>query len=338
MTAAVKLFVPEISGLLAALLTDSRASVSLPGFYRYCSRASAAGMPPQDPYSAVVADLGLAQVAGAPFPHAACCRHARGCQPTEDTWLNLSPVHYTSASSGLILRPIERGQLPQEDCDQLTELLQKVAADGKFRVEPDGQGSWHVNAEQQPDLRTVPLYEVRDRPVALHLPAGEDAVFWTRWLAECEMILHDHALNKHREKRGLPEVSGFWLWGEGQLPDAAAANCSCQLLTSDAALRGMALRHGCATADFSLPELDNNLGSSVAADFALITSHGEADDLMQWLSGLEENWMQPAMKMLARGELSSLQLIDPVAGAAWRLQRLDLKKFWRSRPVFPGQT
>ena len=338
MSAALKLVIPEISALLAALLSDPSAGESLAGFQRLCCKASGAGIQRQDPYVHVAGQLGLARTADGAYPHAAYARYAIERQPDTDFWFKLSPVHYTSASSGLILQSIDSARLWQQENAQLTGLLQTLARERKISVAAGADGSWLVSAGRRSGPETVPLYQVRDRPVAQHLPSGGDAAFWARWLAECEMSLHDHAVNRERLRRGLPEVSGFWLWGGGQLPEAMPAGDSHQLLTNDATLRGMALWHGCATADFGLPEPGTRHLSVVAADFTLSTSRSESSGLVQWLTALDDKCIQPATAMLARGELASLQLTDPVAGATWRLKRTDLKKFWRMRPVFPGQT
>lgn len=337
MSPVLKLIVPESASLLSTLLTDPRATETLPGFYRYCSKAAGSVVRTEDPYCNVARQLGLMFHSDDAFPHAAYSRYVTDRQSTAAVWLKLSPVQYTSASSGLILHQIDPNQLSQEEIDQLTDLLQTVAVESKISVETSADGAWLVNAEQHSSIETIPLYGVRDKPVALHLPAGQGATFWARWLAECEMTLHDHAFNRERENRGLPPVSGFWLWGGGPLPDATPTALPAQLLTTDLALQGMALRHGVGTAGFHLSDMDTNTTLVVAADLTLTASQRSAEDLMQWLTWLDEEWLRPALQMLARGRLSSLQLIDPAGGAAWRLNRIDLKKFWRTRPAFPNR-
>jgi hypothetical protein len=48
-------------------------------------------------------------------------------------------------------------------------------------------------------------------------PSGRDAPRLRRLTSEIDMWLFDHAVNRHRTGRGLPAITGLWLWGGGEV-------------------------------------------------------------------------------------------------------------------------
>ena len=220
MSPPVTLVIPGLSSLVSNLLIDARSRETIPGFYRFFSKASRFATEAGDPYLSVATQTGLVTGGVGQFSHAAYRQYAVSREITSDIWLNVSPVSYTSASSGLILHKISGSQLSQDEQSQITDLLQSTSITiPNVPISANGNAVWLLNAAQRPDIKTDPLYEVDRRPVALHMPTGRDVTFWAQRQAEWEMMLHAHPLNKTRVNEDLPPVSSFWLWGEGSLPD-----------------------------------------------------------------------------------------------------------------------
>ena len=58
--------------------------------------------------------------------------------------------------------------------------------------------------------------------IAASLPRGKDVAQLRRLSAEIEMWLHGAALNRERERAGLPRLSALWIWGGGKGVDVVA--------------------------------------------------------------------------------------------------------------------
>lgn len=329
----MKLFIPGISNLLSGIIGDSRATETLPGFCQLLSSASFSKTDACEPYTVVAEQVGIDPMRQSGFPHAAYSRYAAFREENSNSWLHVSPISYTSASSGLILNRIGRDQLSSSDLSQLTDLMKtELTLGGELRIEEEDRG-WRVDASDHPAIKTHALWEVAEGPVSLHMPSGGDATFWAQWLAECEMVLHSHPLNVAREREGRALISSFWLWGEGRLPPKKKpGDISSQLLSDDPALSGMAQHHDVQSAGFDPGNIEAEKETIVAADLTLIDRSLDSSGLMNWLTHTDAEWIQPAMHLIKIKNLSSMTMIDPVSGASWRLKPVDLYKFWRRKP------
>ena len=329
MKPVLTLVLPRIAGLLTHLLSDPRARQTLPGFYTFSCKARSGISEPTDPYTAVSRVLNL-PAGDAGFPHAAYAQCAASGQPVTGSWLNISPVSHTSASSGLLLRQVDSSSLSENDCIQIEQLL---SDNGRFRPERGSGAIWRIDAAGYSDFHAAPLYAVADQPIALHMPSGRDATFWAAWLSEKEMLLHDHPLNQAREREGLAPVSGFWLWGCGTLPEKMLSTDAPQLLTTDETLCGLAKHHGVSLADLNTETVDWRAARVVAADFSRLDDSHDSGAVMEWLAQLDASWMATALRLIRTRQLGEMQLLDPLAGVTQSLRPLDLKKFWRNKPL-----
>ena len=58
---------------------------------------------------------------------------------------------------------------------------------------------------------------IAGRDVYGHLPDGADGPFVRRVLTELQMVMHDHPVNRARERAGRLAANSLWLWGGGVL-------------------------------------------------------------------------------------------------------------------------
>jgi hypothetical protein len=198
---------------------------------------------------------------------------------------------------------------------------------------------WYVRLPQTPRLVTHSTMEAAGRDVQRFLPSGADALTWHRLFNEAQMLLHDHAVNAERERRGEPAVNSVWFWGGGI--KAPARGRPCDALWSDDAL---AIALG-STADISVCACPRTAAEWRAAAAVGESSHlivldrlacaAAHQDSMTWqseLMDLEASWFAPLARSLREGHLASVTLIAPGDSACWRfeVQRTDLLKFWRN--------
>lgn len=142
-------------------------------------------------------------------------------------------------------------------------------------------------------------------------PGGIDGAQLRRLMSEMEMWLFDHPINRERTARGLPSVSGLWLWGGG-IPLAAVP-----------AVHGWTAGNDPLFAAFG----DRRHFPSESSAGVLVCD--ERPDQPQW-SRVEQHWLAPAWAALranriARLELSvgahRLQVGRPRWWGAWRRAR-----------------
>ncbi len=169
-----------------------------------------------------------------------------------------------------------------------------------------------------PDLATVASAEPARFAGAMvpALPAGADAAPLRRRIAEIEMWLHDHALNRARQARGAPAVSVLWPWGaQGTRvqPEARMSQDTPAAFGRDAWLEGLWHLQGSAARPH--PQgfqeiLDSGSPRAVVvSEVACGLQRTEAGDVAGALALLDERLVSAAVGALRRGALERLTLI-----------------------------
>ncbi|HSY06158.1 MAG TPA: hypothetical protein VK803_09430 [Steroidobacteraceae bacterium] len=176
------------------------------------------------------------------------------------------------------------------------------------------------------------------------LPGGAAAAALRRRVAEIEMWLHDHAVNRERAARGALTVSALWPWGaEGQSvqPQARMPQDTPAAFGRDAWLGGLWHLQGSAVRVQPL-DLQEVLESDreravVVSEVAGESPRTESDGhgVAGALARLDERLVAAAVEALRRGELGRLTLI--VNDVSVRLTRASLWRLWRRRraPLAP---
>jgi hypothetical protein len=155
------------------------------------------------------------------------------------------------------------------------------------------------------------------------------------------MVLHAHAVNLAREKRGEPTVNSLWLWGVGRAP--AALECPWQSVAArDPLALGLARRAGArgrplpASAEAWLDLLSED-GRHLALldDLRTPRALSQDADYEACLGTLEERWFAPLLAALRAGRVGMVTVHVPDAAAgAFETIRGDLRRFWRRpRPL-----
>ena len=68
-------------------------------------------------------------------------------------------------------------------------------------------------------VQTTPPHDILDQPVRKHLPVGGPlAEDLTRMIAESEVFLADHEINRARRGNGKAPATHLWPWGQGRKP------------------------------------------------------------------------------------------------------------------------
>jgi hypothetical protein len=189
-----------------------------------------------------------------------------------------------------------------------------------------------------PDLATVASAEPARFAGAMvpALPAGADAAPLRRRIAEIEMWLHDHALNRARQARGAPAVSVLWPWGaQGTRvqPEARMSQDTPAAFGRDAWLEGLWHLHGSAARPppqgFQEILDSGSPRAVVVSEVACGLQRTEAGDVAGALALLDERLVSAAVGALRRGALERLTLI--VNDVCVHLGRAGRLRLWRRR-------
>src|ERR1700733_8491203 len=149
-----------------------------------------------------------------------------------------------------------------------------------------------------------------------------------RRIAEIEMWLHDHALNRARQARGAPPVSVLWPWGAQGAhvqPKGRMSQDTPAAFGRDAWLEG--LWHLLGSAARAQPQgfqeiLDGGTARAVVvSEVACGLQQTERGDVAGALALLDERLVSAAVGAVRRGELERLTLI--VNDVCVRLARAD---------------
>jgi len=328
----------KLTLIVPGLLARSATAIAVaPAFARFARHATGPEIDPRGAAHTTLAALGAAD--GAPV--AALAALGAGVDSGDDYVLFAEPVTLVAGRNDVVLAGRVADLAAEDTVALLAALNAHFVADGLafFAPRPD---AWFVRMGALPDLATTPLDLVLGEPIYSHLPSGADARTWQRWQSEAQMLLFAHPVNAERERRGLPPVSGLWLWGGGRRTDLVVAAAPVAFAAAGAAgdlVRGFARQLG--QTDDRLPDAFGAMLAqwTTAADRVAVMAALDDDAA---LAGFAQRWLVPAVAALESGPLTSLDLLGSGDGRAarWGAQRpTRLARFtgaWRSaRFVLP---
>ena len=209
--------------------------------------------------------------------------------------------------------------LRADEASILIDLLNRHFAGDDMTFDAPRPATWYALCGRNFSFVTSPIDAALRHPIDSFLPSGPDGNLWQRWQVEMQMLLHEHVVNREREQRGLPLVSGIWLSGNGRLTDIALPSLDAVFASGDASgdvARGLARRVGL-LANALPPAFSSMLASgNVLAAMAPVSN--DAD-----IAHFDADWLQPAVAALESGALDALQLVTDGHGAAvaWRAKR-----------------
>ena len=290
------------------LALDPAILARMPGLARIAASADAP--------LCVEAGLEAACVAAAGAPADASLAHlaatGAGFDPGTATVLFADPVTLVAGRDDILFRG-RVDDLADSDARTLVAMLNAHFESDGIVFHTPRPDAWFVTADTARTLTTTPPTAIRGA-IYPHLPRGDAAKSWRRWLSEMQMLLHEHAINAKRERTGLAPVTGVWIWGGGrqdwQDPLPGTVWIAPAGRAGDA-VRGLARRAGrtAIAPPASLAAVDGAAGVH-----AVLPPAHTADDV----AALDTAWLAPAAAALARGTLDAITLIGDAGGAAWR--------------------
>jgi hypothetical protein len=250
------------------------------------------------------------------WPLASLTRQADAGDAAGACWLRADPAHVRAGINGATLLACGDGlDLTTKETAALLQPLRPLFGDAGFPIDAPRPGHWYLRLMREAKLPrfTEPSHAL-GTDVFEHLPEGDAGRRWRSLLSEAEVVLHNHPLNAMRAREGRPAVNSLWFWGGGVLPDHVNARHA-RLQSDDEVAR--ALAHGRAAVE-PLP------GQYVHADGDLLVDLRALRDL----AALERDWLQPALRDLASGQIDGLEL-DLADGHIIGFERRQRWRVWR---------
>jgi hypothetical protein len=279
------------------------------------------------------------QLEPAVHPSAALCALTHGiAMPgitdgalTHGEWLHLELVHLAAGLNQLSLVELSGDLQPTpEERAALEPLLREhlQAHGARWHTLPSGR--WLVDLPVEAPLRTVCPEAAAASELERAMPQAAGGPALRRLMTELQMLLHEHAVNRARERCGRLAANALWPWGNGALQPQTPRSLPAAFGTHDY-LRGL-YRHYGGTVQH-LPSTASELLEALQAAVrqgcvqALVVLDAPA------LEAFEQQWLVPLVQGLRARRFARLDLI--LDGWHLGIDRRGLRRFWR-RPFPPG--
>jgi hypothetical protein len=308
----------SITGLVDRAAAQDPAPAA-PALVRLLQLARAARVEPDGRLAALASHYGLHRQRD--WPLAPLRLAAIGIDPGERYWLRATPVTLIAGRDDVHVAGSVTDLDPAEAQALLARLNAHFAGDGLAFIAPE-PNDWFVGMNHPPALSTRALATVIGQRLRPHLPTGEDAAVWLRWLQEIEMLLHEHPVNIERERAGRSPANSVWFSCGGTLPQppvAAVATCTFAAAGTMAALAAHA-----GSPARALPGHLVAAREDAGAAASIVVALEPALDV----ATLERSWAAPARDGLAGGAFESVTLLADDMGDAvvWHARRPG---FWQ---------
>lgn len=256
-------------------------------------------------------------IAPVDFSHAAVARYGECGDVGLDAWLRVDPCWLQPDMNSLRMMAWGQLQLSAEDAEDLAGVLRPLFGDAGFELSMPHPDRWYLKLSpgSDPPRFSHPL-DVLGDDVERHLPTGTSGLHWKRLLNEAQMILHQHAVSRRREAKGLAPINSVWFWGGGRVPNRVRA-AHASYFSGDEIVAGLARQAGvpCQPVPSSLQSIKSL--ESAAIDLRRIEP-----------AALNADWLEPAIARLRAGDSTELRFAF-AAGERFHLRRGQRWRFWR---------
>lgn len=283
--------------------------------------------------------FGLSVTYPADLPVAAVTRLADGGDADDGWWWRADPVYFRPDLHGVFLADARMLAVEPAEARALAEAFNQTFASDGLQLDALRPDRWYLRLPADPGVRTHSLESAIGRDIRALLPYGPAKQRWHTLLTEAQMLFHNHPVNRAREDRNQPLISGLWPWGGGRCP-AGARPPAAGLYAHDPLARGLARLANAAVAPLPATAADWREASASETDSLTLLDTTRFDplddDLEAWLGNiadLERDWFEPCRRLLQTGSLAALHLY-PGNGRRYAVSKTARWRFWqRPRPL-----
>ena len=262
---------------------------------------------------------------GTEIPVAALTRSLDASDAAGALWLRADPAWVIADAVTVRLMGCGNLQLSQDESDALARVLRPLFGDAGFLLEPATTERWYLRC---PPGAQLPVFSPPDAAlgddIARHLPEGIGGQRWRHLLNEAQVILHNHAVNAERARRGAAPVNSLWFWGAGKLPDWVRTTFT-RIDSDDDVNRALAQ-----LAEVSVSPLTRSGLGDLSGETRVLFDLGALRDP----AALARDWLEPINEGLAQGRIGWLDL-SFASGERFRYRRRHRWRFWRKIRATP---
>lgn len=138
----------------------------------------------------------------------------------DDVAFRMNLVTLKPHGSSVYMEDFSAGHISSEDAAELVKTLQVELGNKDFEFYP-GVGYRHllVWRNGKYGMTATPPHDITGKAILDFLPKGDGADVLANIMNSCQMLFHNHPVNKKRVEEGKLPANSAWLWGQGKLPN-----------------------------------------------------------------------------------------------------------------------
>jgi 2,3-bisphosphoglycerate-independent phosphoglycerate mutase len=137
----------------------------------------------------------------------------------DDVAFRMNLVTLKPQGSSLYMEDFSAGHISTEEAHELVGRLQKELGSAEYEFH-SGVGYRHLMVWRggKDRMKSTPPHDITGKAILEHLPRGEGADTLISIMNSCQMVLHNHPVNRNRIEDGKRPANSAWLWGHGKTP------------------------------------------------------------------------------------------------------------------------
>lgn len=137
----------------------------------------------------------------------------------DDVAFRMNLITLKPHGARIYMEDFSAGHISTAEGKQLVETLQKELGTAEFEFHP-GVGYRHLMVWRggKDGMKSTPPHDITGKSVLDFFPKGDGADTLNNLMNHAQLALHNHPVNKQREKEGKPVANSIWLWGHGKIP------------------------------------------------------------------------------------------------------------------------
>jgi len=137
----------------------------------------------------------------------------------DDVAFRMNLITLKPHGSKLYMEDFSAGHISTEEARELVASLQRELGSAEFEFHP-GVGYRHLMVWRggKDGMKSTPPHDISGKGILEHLPKGDGADTLISIMNSCQMVFHDHPVNRKRKDENKLPANSAWLWGHGKTP------------------------------------------------------------------------------------------------------------------------
>ncbi|VAW70466.1 hypothetical protein MNBD_GAMMA10-640 [hydrothermal vent metagenome] len=266
-----------------------------------------------------------------------------GVDTSQGFYYRADPVHFSAQADHAILLGTQLLSPSAQEMQALINAFNQHFQQEDISLHASDPSRWYLQSDRKLAVEFNALDYSLGRDIKHFMPAGEDALWWRKILNEAQMLFFQHEVNLQREAKNQLTINGLWLWdsfvevaegetvggiGEGDKTRAQKIYTDNAMATDLAG--ALARQYGDLALELYTDQTVYEADSLVVVEQLYgAVCYGDIDAWLEDLRGYCRAYFPQIINMLKSGQLDEVN-IYPCDGRVFRVDRLQLMKFWKS--------